>query len=86
MYLLNEEVNKFALSSSNNKRIQTINSIETCIQKEQKFNMQKCKNEKSKCNDTIRQCKKRLTLRLKKKTQKNAILISPKFLIINAEN
>ena len=50
-----EEVNKIALSSSDDKRMQSIDSIETCD-----YGMNKnlvCKKEEIKCNNIIKQYK-----------------------------
>ena len=50
-----EEINKIALSSSDNKRMQSIDSIETYD-----YGMNKnlvCKNEEIKCNSIIKQYK-----------------------------
>ena len=61
------EVNKIAWSASNDKRIQSIDSIETYA-----YGMSKdliCKKEETKCNKPIKQCKKWVTLMiLQKKT------------------
>ena len=53
---LTEEVNKIALSANNDKRIQSIDSVETYA-----FGTSKdllCKREKTKYNNTIKKCKK----------------------------
>ena len=55
-----EEVNKIALSANDNKRIQSIDSIETYAYGISKDPV--CKEEEIKCNNVIKQYKKWLTL------------------------
>ena len=62
-----EEINKIALSSNDNKRIQSIDSIETDAYGTSKDLI--CKKEKIKCNNITKWCKRWLTLMiLRKKT------------------
>ena len=64
-----EEINKIALSSNYDKKLKSIDSVETYA-----YGMSKgliCKYERYKCNNIIKQCKKWLALMIfQKKTKK----------------
>ena len=80
-----EEINKAALSANDDKRIQSIDSIENYEYRTSKDSI--CKKENTKCNNMMKQCKIWLTLMmLQKKTGKTIIQMSRKFLITHTEN
>ena len=83
MFLL-KKINKIALSSNDDKRIESIDSIETYTYGTS--NDLVSEKEEIKCYNIIKQYKKWLTLMvLKKKTQKNIIQIGHKLVIIHTE-
>ena len=53
--IFTEEINKIGLSSNDDKRMQSIDSIETYPYKMNKNLV--CKKEEIKCNNRIKQCK-----------------------------
>ena len=55
IFFFTEEINKIALSSGNDKRMQSIDSIETYAHKKNKVLV--CKKEEIKCNYIIKQYK-----------------------------
>ena len=55
MHIFTEEINKIALSSNDDKRMQSINSIKTYAYKMSKDLV--CKKEEIKCNNIIKQYK-----------------------------
>ena len=55
-----KEINKIALNSSDDKRIQSIDLTEIYAYGTKKDKI--CKKEKTKCNNIIKQCKKWLSL------------------------
>ena len=55
MHIFTEEINKIALSSNDDKRIQSTNSIKTYAYKMSKGVV--CKKEEIKCNNIIKQYK-----------------------------
>ena len=62
-----EEVSKIALSANDNKKIQSVDSVGTYAYETGKDLISK--KEETKCNNIIKQCKKRLVLMmLQKKT------------------
>ena len=78
-----EEVNKIALNVNDDKRIQSIDSVETYVYGTCKNWI--CKKEKTKCNNIIKQCKKWLTLMMLQKKTKIIIQVGNKFLITHVE-
>ena len=79
-----EKINKIALSSNDDKRRQSIDSIETYGYGTSKDLVSE--KEEIKCNNKIKWCKKWLTLMLlQKKTQKSIIQLGHKLLIIHTE-
>ena len=80
-----EEINKIALSSNDDKRIESIDSIEPYPYGTSKDLVSE--REDIKCNDMIKLYKKCLTLMmLQKKVQKNIIQIGHKLLIIHTKH
>ena len=53
--MFTEEINKIALSSNDDKRMQSTDLIETCAYGTNKNLL--CKKEEIKCNNIIKQCK-----------------------------
>ena len=79
-----EETNKIALSSNDDKRMQSIDLIETCAYVTSKVLV--VEKEEIKCSKIIKSYKKWLTLMmLQKKTEKNIIQIGHTFFIIHTE-
>ena len=79
-----EEINNIALSSDDDRKIQSIDLIETYAYGTSKDLVRE--KEEMRCDNIIKRYKKRLTLmRLQKKKQKNIIRIGHKFLIIHIE-
>ena len=77
-----EEISMIALSSNDNKRMQSFDSIETYTYGTSKDLVSE--NKDIKCNNIIRLYKRWLTLMmLEKKTQTNIIQICQKLMIIN---
>ena len=81
-----EEINKISFSSNDDKRKQSIDSIETYAYETNKDDLIS-KKEEIKCNNIIKQCKKWLTLlqNVTKENRKEHNLNQPQISIIRTE-
>ena len=82
-HVFTEEVKNIILGDNNDRRIQSIDSRETCAYGTRKDLV--CKKEKNKFNNVIKQCKNWLALMMLQKIKK-IFQIGCKFLIINRES